>query len=108
MEHNLVSHDLTNLSQTIHTTFFESIDHFFSQLSFWNDFTIDCFHGFLEELIVFADELTVDFAELEELADLVIVAFEATAILGLQGDESFLEAIIDVLLLKSRLKPEHP
>ena len=39
----------------------------------------------------------------EKLADLIKVGFEATAILSLQGDESFLEAIIDVLILKSRL-----
>ena len=106
MEHNLVSHDLAEGTRTIHTSLFKSIKHFISQHSLWDDFTVDCIHGFLEKLRVVSDKVSVNFSKLKKLADLVIVAFETTAILSLQGDKSFLKAIIDVLLLESRLKSE--
>lgn len=95
--HDLVAHGTALLSLSSQSANFESRRDLVYKLVFGNDIVVDDIKCFFDEIAILSDYILRDFANLEHLGDMVVDLGIAPLTLVLKSNQSFFEAVIDVL-----------
>lgn len=74
------------------------------KLVFGNDIVVDDIECFFDEIAIFSDHIGHDFTNLEQLRDMVVDLGIAPLALVLKSNQSFFEAVIDVLTFQSAVE----